>query len=220
MLWIQPVDVVDMFWKGILVGVVVSAPMGPVGVLCVQRTLNKGRWFGFVTGLGAVCSDLIYALITGFALSYVVDFIENPQTMFWIQSFGSLLLFLFGVYTFFTHPEDKMRPAAKAKGSYVHNAVTAFFVTLSNPLIVFLFLGLFARFNFIVPNHPFEQAIGYLAIIGGAIGWWFFLTYMVDKVRTRFDVRGIWLINRVIGVVVMVASVVGFVMTVTGKTLY
>ena len=220
MLWIQPVDVVDMIWKGLLVGVTVSAPMGPVGVLCVQRTLNKGRWFGFVTGLGAAVSDLIYALITGFALSYVVDFIENPQTMFWIQAFGSVLLFLFGVYAFFSHPEGKMRPIPRTRGSYIHNAVTAFAVTLSNPLIVFLFLGLFARFNFIAPNHPFEQAVGYLAIVGGAICWWLFLTYMVDMVRTRFDVRGIWMINRVIGVVVMVASVIGFILTVTGKSLY
>lgn len=211
-----------MIWKGILVGVTVSAPMGPVGVLCVQRTLNKGRWFGFVTGLGAAASDLFYALITGFALSYVVDFIEKPQTMFLIQAFGSVLLFLFGVYAFFSHPKErKMKTPPKAsKGSYIHNAVTAFFVTLSNPLIVFLFLGLFARFNFIAPNHAFEQTIGYLAIVGGAICWWLFLTYMVDKVRTRFDVRGIWMINRVIGVVVMVASVIGFIMTVTGRTLY
>lgn len=220
MLWIQPVDVVDMIWKGILVGVTVSAPMGPVGVLCVQRTLNKGRWFGFVTGLGAAVSDLFYALITGFALSYVIDFIEKPQTMFWVQAFGSVLLFLFGVYAYFSHPEEKMRPANNTKGTYIHNAVTAFFVTLSNPLIVFLFLGLFARFNFVAPNHIFEQTIGYLAIVAGAVCWWLFLTYMVDKVRTRFNVRGIWMINRVIGVVVMVASVIGFMMTVTGKTLY
>lgn len=219
MLWIQPVDVVDMIWKGILVGVIVSAPMGPVGVLSVQRTLNKGRWFGFVTGVGAAFSDLIYALITGFALSYVVEFIEKPQTMFLIQAFGSVLLFLFGCYTFFSKPAT-LRPAPKTKGSLVHNAVTAFFVTLSNPLIVFLFLGLFARFNFVAPNHLFEQTIGYLAIVGGALTWWFFLTSMVDKVRLRFNERGIWMINRIIGVVVMVASVVGFVMTITGKTLY
>lgn len=219
MLWIQPVDVADMIWKGILVGVIVSAPMGPVGVLCVQRTLNKGRWFGFVTGLGAAMSDLIYALITGFALSYVVEFIEKPQTMFLIQAFGSVLLFLFGCYTFLSKP-TQLRPAPKTKGSLVHNAITAFFVTLSNPLIVFLFLGLFARFNFVAPNHLFEQTIGYLAIVGGALSWWFFLTSMVDKVRLRFDERGIWMINRIIGVVVMVASVVGFVMTITGKTLY
>ena len=93
-------------------------------------------------------------------------------------------------------------------------------MTLSNPLIVFLILGLFARFNFITPGHPLEQAIGYLAIVAGALGWWFVLTHIVDKVRARFDVRGIWMINRVIGVLVMAASVIGVILTITGKSLY
>ena len=218
--WIQPVDIIDMIWKGIFVGVIVSAPMGPVGVLCVQRTLNKGRWFGFVTGLGAAASDLTYALITGFALSYVVDLIENPRTMFILQALGSIMLFVFGLYTFLSKPQEKVHASSGTKGSYTHNAVTAFFVTLSNPLIVFLILGLFARFNFIVPGHYVAQTVGYLAIVGGAVGWWFVLTYAVDKVRNSIDVQGIWIVNRVIGALVMVASAVGFYMTITGRSLY
>lgn len=197
-----------------------SAPMGPVGVLCVQRTLNKGRWFGFVTGIGAACSDLLYSFITGFALSYLVEFIQKPQTMFALQIFGSMLLFAFGLWSFFSRPTNHLRPVPKTRGTLIHNAVTAFFVTLSNPLIVFLVLGLFARFNFITPGHPLEQAIGYLAIVVGALGWWFILTHIVDRVRTRFDVRGIWMINRVIGVLVMAASVIGVILTITGKSLY
>lgn len=218
--WIQPVDAVDLIWKGLVIGVVVSAPMGPVGVLCVQRTLNKGRWFGFVTGIGAALSDILYALVTGFALSYVVDFIEDGRNMFYLQALGSVMLFVFGLYTFRTNPSRNIRPVSSSKGTLVHNLVTAFFVTLSNPLIIFLFLGLFARFGFVVPDHRFEQAMGYLSILGGALCWWFVLTYAINKLRSRFDLRGIWLINRIIGVVVMVVSVVGLVLTVTGKTLY
>lgn len=218
--WIQPVDAVDLIWKGLVIGVVVSAPMGPVGVLCVQRTLNKGRWFGFVTGIGAALSDILYALVTGFALSYVVDFIEDGRNMFYLQALGSVMLFVFGLYTFRTNPSRNIRPVSSSKGTLVHNLVTAFFVTLSNPLIIFLFLGLFARFGFVVPDHRFEQAMGYLSILGGSLCWWFVLTYAINKLRSRFDLRGIWLINRIIGVVVMVVSVVGLVLTVTGKTLY
>lgn len=62
-------DILDWIFKGILIGIVASAPMGPVGVLCIQRTLNKGRWYGLVTGIGATISDFIYALITGFGMS-------------------------------------------------------------------------------------------------------------------------------------------------------
>ena len=74
-MWFEPVSTLDLIIKGLLIGVVASAPMGPVGVLCIQRTLNKGRWYGFVTGIGAAFSDIIYALITGFGMSFVVDFI-------------------------------------------------------------------------------------------------------------------------------------------------
>ena len=67
------IDILNIMVKGILIGVLASAPMGPVGILCIQRTLNKGRWYGLVTGVGASVSDIIYALITGFGMSFVMD---------------------------------------------------------------------------------------------------------------------------------------------------
>lgn len=76
------IDIVNLVFKGIMIGIIASAPMGPVGVLCVQRTLNKGRWYGFVTGIGASVSDIIYALITGLGMSFVMDFVNNAQTSF------------------------------------------------------------------------------------------------------------------------------------------
>ena len=219
--WFEQITVLDVLIKGFVVGVVVSAPMGPVGVLCIQRTLNKGRWYGFVTGLGAALSDIIYALITGYGMSFVVEFIENPQTLYYFQLIGSAMLFCFGVYTFRSNPAQNIRPISANKGSLIRNFVTAFFVTLSNPFIILLFIGLFARFSFVLPERFFyEQSIGYLAIVGGAITWWFLITYLVNKLRTRFDLRGIWILNRIIGVVVMIASVVSAIFTLIGKTLY
>lgn len=219
--WFEQITILDVLIKGFIVGVVVSAPMGPVGVLCIQRTLNKGRWYGFVTGLGAAFSDIIYALITGYGMSFVVDFIENPQTLYYFQLIGSVMLFAFGVYTFRSNPAQNIRPISATKGSLVRNFVTAFFVTLSNPFIILLFIGLFARFSFVLPERfLYEQSIGYLAIVGGAITWWFLITYLVNKLRTRFDLRGIWILNRIIGVVVMLASVISAIFTLIGKTLY
>lgn len=214
------VTVLDLIIKGFIVGVVASAPMGPVGVLCIQRTLNKGRWYGFVTGLGAALSDILYALITGYGMSFVVDFIENGRNLFWLQLVGSVMLLLFGIYTFRSNPVESMRPVSTSKGTLVHNFVTAFFVTLSNPLIVFLFIALFARLAFIVPGHLFEQSVGYLFIIVGALTWWFGITYAVSRVRSRFDIRGIWILNRIIGAVVIVVSLIGMIMTLCGNTLY
>ena len=150
--WLEQVTILDLLVKGIIVGVVVSAPLGPVGVLCIQRTLNKGRWYGFVTGLGAALSDICYALITGYGMSFMDELILKHQ-MF-LQVVGSIMLLAFGIYTFRSNPVKSLRPTSNNRGSLLHNFVTAFFVTLSNPLIIFLFIGLFARFSFVMPGSP------------------------------------------------------------------
>lgn len=210
---------VDILWKGILIGVIVSAPLGPVGVLCIQRTLNKGRWYGFVTGLGAALSDIAYALLTGYGMSFIFDYIN--KNIFYLQLFGSVMLLAFGIYTFRSNPVQSIRPVSSNKGTYLHNFVTAFFVTLSNPLIILLFIGLFARFGFLAPGvRLFEQISGYFFIVLGALLWWFGITFFVNKVRAKFNLRGIWMINRVIGVVVMAVSVIGFLYTLAGESLY
>ena len=213
------VTIVDLLIKGFIIGVVVSAPMGPVGVLCIQRTLNKGRWYGFVTGLGASLSDIIYALLTGYGMSFIFDFIST--NIFYLQLLGSIMLLFFGIYTFRSNPVESIRPVSHNKGTYLHNFITAFLVTLSNPLIIFLFIGLFARFAFVLPGILVgQQLTGYLAIFLGAIAWWFGITYFVNKVRARFNLRGIWWINRVIGVIVTVVSVLGLIFTLLGASIY
>ena len=201
------IDILNFIFKGMLIGMIASAPMGPVGVLCVQRTLNKGRWFGFVTGVGASLSDIIYAGVAGFGMGYVMDFINNKQNSFYLQIAGSLMLLGFGLYTYRTDPTKNMHNSTGGRGSLVHNCVTAFLVTFSNPLIIFLFLALYAQFAFVLPNHSFEMFVGFLSIVAGALLWWFGLTWLVDKIRGKFDDNGIRLINQVIGAVVMICSV-------------
>ena len=217
--WIEQVTILDLLVKGVIIGIVVSAPLGPVGVLCIQRTLNKGRWFGFVTGLGAALSDICYALITGYGMSFMDEFIIRHQTL--LQLVGSVMLLLFGIYTFRSNPVKSLRPRSANRGTYLHNFVTAYIVTLSNPLIIFLFIGLFARFSFVMPGSAIGfQLLGYLAIVIGALTWWYSITYFVNKVRTRFNVRGIWMLNRIIGVIVGIAAIVGLVLSFTGNSIY
>ena len=205
---IQIETILDILWKGFIIGVIVSAPLGPVGVLCIQRTLNKGRWYGFVTGIGASLSDIAYALLTGYGMSFVFDYVN--KNIFYLQLFGSILLLIFGIYTFRSNPVQSIRPVSTSKGSYFHNFITAFAVTLSNPLIIFLFVGLLV----------FEAVTGYLAIALGALTWWFGITFFVNKVRTQFNLRGIWILNRIIGGIVMVVSAFGLVFTLMGESLY
>ncbi len=201
------IDILDLALKGVLIGIFASAPMGPVGVLCVQRTLNKGRWYGFVTGVGACVSDIIYALIAGLGMSFIMDLITQPHTRFVLQLFGSVMLMLFGLYCFKSNPTKKMHVSGNKKGTLIHNGVTAFLVTFSNPLILFLFVACFAQFAFVMPGHPLETGMGFLGIVLGALLWWFGLTWLIDKIRGRFTNDGILLINKIIGGVVVFFSI-------------
>lgn len=208
------IDLLALILKGILIGVIASAPMGPVGLLCVQRTLKKGRWYGFVTGIGAAFSDIIYAVITGLGMSFVMDLITNETNKFWLQISGSVVLLFFGIYSWRSNPAENMRKSGMEKGSLWHNGITAFLVTFSNPLIILLFMAAFAQFAFVVPNHPIEMTLGYLSIFTGALLWWYALTWLIDKVREKFDVSGILLINKLIGSAVIVFSLVVLVGTI------
>ena len=136
-----PINILDFIFKGMMIGVIASAPMGPVGILCVQRTLNKGRWFGLATGVGAAASDIIYAAFAGFGMSFVMDLINNDQNRFYLQIVGSVMLLCFGIYTYRTDPTRKMHQSGQQKGTLWYNTWTAFLVTFSNPLIIFLFLA-------------------------------------------------------------------------------
>lgn len=212
---LEPIAAIDLVLKGLVVGIVASAPMGPVGVLTVQRTLNKGRSFGFVTGLGAAVSDLFYALVAGMGVSLVLDFIENPSNLFYLRVSGGVLLFAFGMYTFLSRPAP-LRPSSKNRGTLMHNALTGFLITFSNPLILLLFVALFARFDFIQHGQYVEQTLGFFSILAGAVLWWFLLSGIVDKVRSKFRIETIRRINQALGMAVMIASMVGMYVTLGG----
>lgn len=218
----KQVGILDETLKGIIIGIIVSAPMGPVGILTVQRTLNKGRWEGFATGVGASASDFLYAIVTGYGMSFVVDIIENPAIALIIKIIGSALLFAFGLYTFRSIPKSNIKddmPTPADKNSLMNFSISGFAVTVSNPLIIFMFLALFGQFSFILVDNIIPQIVGYLAIIGGALLWWFGLTWLVDKVRAKFNNKVLWWINRIIGIIVMVVSGLMIVSTATGHSI-
>lgn len=186
----------------------ISAPLGPIGILCIQRTLNKGRKVGFITGLGAATSDLIYGLLTGFCISIVVDFIESYQVP--LQLGGSCILLGFGYFLYTQNPTRNIQKPEEDKDSNTQNYLTAFFLTLSNPFILFLYIALFARFSFAAhDNNWLHIIVGYLSIFLGATMWWTILTYFIDKIRSRFNLRSLHIVNRLIGSAVIVMSLVG-----------
>ncbi len=217
--WLQDTSYIEMIVKGLLIGIIASAPMGPVGILCIQRTLNKGRWEGFATGVGASLSDIIYAIITGFGLKFVIDIIEDPVIALWLKTIGGILLFLFGIYTFMSKPKETVKAVKRNKGTLLQNFLTGFAVTISNPLIIFLFVATFAMFTFIIVENFIAQIIGYVFIVVGALLWWYVLTWLVDKVRNNYNMRIIWIINKTIGIAVMIGAVLMILYTITGHAI-
>ena len=203
-------------WRGIAIGILISAPMGPVGILCIQRTLDKGRKTGLYTGIGAAISDLFYCILTGFGLSFIENFLERNQNI--IQLAGSVLLIAFAVYLFKKNPASSLKtPEEEASQISPHkNILGGFLFTFSNPLILFLIIGLFARFNFSIPEINFYYYIaGYAAIFFGAVIWWEFVTFTVNKLRAHFNLRSMWLINRIIGVIILLFALVGIITGIT-----
>lgn len=204
-----------VIWRGIAIGVIISAPMGPVGILCVQRTLEKGRSIGFFTGIGAALSDLFYCLLTGFGLSFIEDFLTNNQNV--IQMVGSVVLVLFGIYLFRSNPARTLKKPDEQRPSKGKNILSGFLFTFSNPLIIFLIIGLFARFNFLLPELTAAYYMaGYAFIFLGALLWWWIVTFFIDKVRSHFNLRSMWLVNKITGVIIMIFALVGIVTAVSG----
>lgn len=192
------------------VGIILSAPMGPIGILVIQRTMEKGRKSGLYTGYGAAVSDLFYCLLAGLGLSFVTDFITNHQDLFQIG--GSIILIIFALFMIFRSPVKGIKHDDGKKINYTHDAITGFAFTLSNPLIIFLIFPLFARFGF--PSSEFEfyhYIIGYLFIVVGAVLWWMAITFIVDKLRAKFNINSMWLINKIMGSIILILAVYGLV---------
>ena len=210
-------SIIYMIWRGIAVGVLISAPMGPVGILCIQRTLDKGRHAGFYTGVGAAISDLFYCLLTGFGLSFIEGFIERNQNI--IQLIGSVVLIAFSIYLFRKDPSSPLRRPVPQNVSVHKNILGGFLFTFSNPLIIFLIIGLFARFNFTSPEiKGAYYAIGYLFIVVGALSWWYGITYAIEKVRSRFNMRAMKIMNITIGIVILIFAGFGIFNSISGLT--
>lgn len=198
-----------ILFSGFVIGVFISAPMGPIGMLVIQRTLNKGRSSALSTGVGAALSDIVYCLLTGMGLSFVTDFITANQEI--LQVIGSALLIVYGLYLFRANPSRALHRPASTNNTYWRDFGTGFLFTFSNPLILFFIIGLFARFNFMDSNYGIVHYVfGYIAIAAGALSWWLMITYFVNKVRSHFNVRSMWLINRIIASILLIMALFGF----------
>lgn len=187
--------------RGYLVGLAVSIPLGPIGVMIVQRTLTRGNFAGFFSGVGAAASDLLYALIAGFGFTLVIDFINAHRV--WLQVVGGAVFLVFGVYTFMQNPIRQIRQPRKGNTNYWQDVFTTFFLTASNPLAVFSFVVIFTSFDAFAQIQENHSMLAVLAgVFLGAISWWVFLTLIVGVFRKYINIRHLWWINKISGVAI------------------
>lgn len=193
---------ISMIIKGLIIGVIVSAPVGPIGILCIQRTLNGGKGHGISTALGATASDLLYAIVAAFSMSMVVDFIDAHRFM--LQIVGTIFVFFFGLYTYATNPVSKLKKMRGGNQNYLQDFVSSFFLTVTNPLVVFLFIALFAKYSYLTDGTSLcDSILGILFILMGACFWWTAVVGIVSHFRDRFNMRGLYVINRGTGILLM-----------------
>lgn len=197
-------------WDGLIIGFMASVPLGPIGVLCIQRTLSKGKLSGFISGLGAASSDAIYAIIAIFSLSFVVSFIE--QQLLYLQIFGVVILVFLGLKIFYTNPAKQLRKQNRKSNSYFQDFVSTFFLTITNPLYVFLFIGFFAGFRVVAPKSNIIDALILIAgVFAGATTWWFILTSIINLFRSKINLRRLWWLNKIAGALIVILVIVAFV---------
>ena len=192
-------DGIGFLMKGILIGFSIAAPVGPIGVLCIRRTLAEGRATGFVSGLGAATADVVYGCIAGFGLTLVTRFLMDQQM--WLRLFGGAFLCYLGVKTVLSRPADQ---SASAKGSGLAGAYgSTFLLTLTNPMTILSFAAVFAGLGLASAGGSYASAsILVLGVFAGSALWWLMLSGGVSLLRSRFDVPGLEWVNRISGVVI------------------
>ncbi len=203
---------------GVIIGILTSCPMGPVGVLCVRRTLSRGQNAGMLTGLGAALSDTTYASIVYLGVGLVISLIETYQSVLTIV--GSLLILAFGIFLYATPPRYDSKDNEKSSQYNTWQIlVSSFFLTLSNPTIIFFFIAFFGRYNF-VHQTPFYWGVFVYSmcfIFIGALLWWALLTTIVSLFRKKIGLASLRTFNQLVALVFIVVALIGLGSALFGK---
>ena len=197
--------ITSLFIQGILIGLFVSIPMGPVGVLCIQRTLQQGRLSGFVSGLGAAVADTMFAGIAGLGLTLVSDFFQEQKT--WIMLIGAVILIVLGLRMFFRNTIKQVRAYKYKQSNLISDFVSIFALTITNPLTIIFYGIVFASFDMVQDNITSLQII-LLGIFLGAMSIWFVLSTFVNLFRKHFRLRIIFYINKTAGIIIIIFGII------------
>lgn len=198
----------SFFVRGLLIGLSIAAPVGPIGVLCIQRTLARGRVYGLVSGLGAATADGFYGFVAGFGLTVISGVLVSQHVV--IHLIGGLFLLYLGLKTLLAKPAEPVRAAKE--GTRVSAYASTLLLTLTNPLTILSFVGIFAGVGLGGSSRGYLSAtILVLGVFLGSALWWLFLSGGISLLRTRFNSRMLRWVNIVSGMMILAFGVFALV---------
>ncbi|ENQ3080116.1 LysE family transporter [Bacillus cereus] len=187
---------VELFIKGLIIGLSIAAPVGPIGVLCIRRTLAHGKFIGFMSGLGAATADGLYGMIAGLGLTLITNFLIEQQG--WIHFIGGVFLLYLGLKIFVSKPS---KTSAKANGNNAFSAyVSTFFLTLTNPVTILSFLAIFSGLG--ISNLNDDTTTILVVVLGVFLGstlWWLILSSVTGILMNRMKSFSLNIVNRISG---------------------
>jgi threonine/homoserine/homoserine lactone efflux protein len=189
--------------KGLVIGFSIAAPVGPIGVLCIRRSLAEGRQVGLATGLGAATADAFYGCVAGFGLTAVSSFLVGQK--FWLGVIGGVFLAYLGVRTFFSEPaEDSARAAG---GSIVSAYATTVLLTATNPMTILSFVAVFAGLGLGARRDYAAASVLVAGVFAGSALWWLLLSSGVSILKNRLALTWMRRVNRLSGIVIITFGV-------------
>lgn len=194
-------DQLSLFLRAFIIGISIAAPVGPIGVLCIRRTLANGKTAGFISGLGAASADMVYGAIAAFGLSAITNLlVENS---IWLRIVGGIFLLYLGIKTFLEKPADKATQAVQ--GNLLSMYTSTFFLTITNPMTIISFAAIFAGTMLgKAAGSPFVMVAG--VFIGSAV-WWLGLSFGVGILRERLNQNHMAWINRISGAIILIFGI-------------
>ena len=196
---------ISFLLQGLILGFSIAAPVGPIGVLCIRRTLTEGRIAGFVSGLGAATADAFYGAIAGFGLTFISTFLIDQQL--WLRLTGGFFLLYLGVKTFRSSPSDN---AALQDRSGIFGAYASTLVfTLTNPLTILSFAAIYAGLGLTATGRNYvSAALLVLGVFAGSAAWWLLLSGGISLFRKRFGIEALRWTNKVSGLAITIFGLI------------
>lgn len=194
--------------KGIIIGFALALPIGPVGILCIRKTITRGHLPGMIIGFGAATADAMYGCVAALGLTFISDLLVTQHM--WLRLIGGAFLLYLGIKTFLTHPVEEM-PQANGRG-LLGTYVSTLLLTLTNPLTIFAFLGVFAALGLRNGNLGYGSAATLVSgvFLGSAL-WFFTLSYGVTLFRKKINSTGLGWINRISGLLIILFGIIAIV---------